>query len=159
MQEVCGEEGVLADLLGDSGKLTKKVVADRLNAVRAEANGPESDDVDERSALEDLASALARVESARNTLKTRRSELEGKVADAYAELGQEEIVNLVIQGKWLKRLRDGVDALAMDIQVGLRDRIVELGRRYGPTLSDLELVLQVRRSAVQEEFAKMGLLS
>ena len=145
------EGGLLADGLSDSGKVTKKSVADRLKALSGE-----SDVEDELEVLKLAAAALADVESAKKAHKAATDALNAAVKNQYEELDADTVRDLVVDSKWLGRIRGVVAAELARVERGLSERVGVFGERYTAPLPALEAAAETYATVVREHLAGMG---
>ena len=101
-EEHGGEDGLLADLFGDSTRISRTNAAKALKQTELE---PE-----EKDALTQYLGALDAEKDAKAKLKAAEEELNAKVAAKYGELTLEEIQGLVIDDKWLQHAATAADA-------------------------------------------------
>lgn len=148
--EHSGEDGVLAELVGDNGKIAKKVVQDRLKTL-----GSEDDAQEEGAILRATAKAFDELDAARKRTKSLSSELNELVKAKYESLSEEDILNLVVEEKWLAEVRSFV---TLGLEAVLRrasDEIALGAARYATPLPDLLQNVDVLGREVDQLLAEL----
>jgi len=138
-EEHGGDEGLLSDVVSDSGKLTKGAVSKRLKVLKKLGGMlTDEEEVEERSLLERAADVLEREVVLKKELKGAVAALEGAVLAKYGELSADEVRSLAIEDKWFvevdRRVRSELDRVSQF----LAGRVLLLSERYGVTLGELE---------------------
>jgi type I restriction enzyme M protein len=132
-EEHGGEGGLLEEALDEKGNLTRASVAARLKLTMRDADAAE-----ERAALLEYQSLLNDEATAKGRVKAAREALEGKVAARYGTLTAPEIKALVVEEKWLARVRAEVEGEVDRVSQALTGRIRQLEDRYATPLPRLE---------------------
>lgn len=83
-------------------------------------------------------------------------ELHNKVLRKYQELTEEEVKTLVVDDKWMRTLKQGINAEMDRISQRLTQRIKELGERYDTPLFELTNEVDRLTSLVDQHLQKMG---
>ena len=148
-EEHGGEDGLLADLFGDSTRISRTNAA---KALKQAALEPE-----EKDALTQYLEALDAEKDAKAKLKAAEEELNAKIAAKYGELTLEEIQSLVIDDKWLQHAATSADAELQRMLNTLTGRLKELATRYDQTLPDLTEDVSEKAHTVESHLKKMGL--
>ncbi|TAF54965.1 MAG: SAM-dependent DNA methyltransferase, partial [Oscillatoriales cyanobacterium] len=138
-EEHGGDEGLLSEVVSDSGKLTKGAVTARLKVLKKMgAVRLDEEDLAERSLLERVEDVLGREGSLKQRLKLEVAALEGAVLAKYGVLSGDVVRSLVIEDKWFvevdRRVRSELDRVSQF----LAGRVLVLSERYGVTLGELE---------------------
>ena len=149
--EHSSEEGLLAEVLDDKGKVTKGAVTARLKQIKID---PEFDD--ERKLLEEYLDVLEQEVAANKRVKDAQKELEGKVATQYGKLSEDEIKTLVVDDKWLASLAADVQNELDRVSQTLTGRIRQLAERYVTPLPRLTEEVESLSARVEEHLKKMG---
>jgi type I restriction enzyme M protein len=133
IEELAVDDGALADVVGENGKVAKKAVTDRIKALKGQSELEE--DV---AAAEECLRLIGAEAAAKKAAKDAEKELSKKTVAKYNELDEEEIKQLVVDGKWIGAVQAGVERVAgRSIRV-LSGRVAEIAKRYLDTLSALE---------------------
>lgn len=144
------DEGLLSTA-AEEGKVTKSLAAARLKEAKREAA-----DSDEVGALERTVELFADQARIRKAAKEARTRLNFAALEKYGGLGENELKNLVVDGKWKAAVADRVDRLLRLEVLELADRLRELGSRYAETLDDLKADLDRLSERVGHHLDEMG---
>ena len=138
-EEHGGDEGLLSDVVSDSGKLTKGLVSARLKVLQ-KLGGVFADEEErlEWSLVERAAELLAIEARLKKAVKVEVEGLEGLVLRKYGVLSIEEVRSLVIEDKWFTAIVGRVRSELDRVSLGLMERVRVLSERYGVTLRELE---------------------
>ena len=99
-----GQDGPLAEVTNERGRVTAAAVKARLKAIRGEAESDEEQDVLKRCLI------LIEAESkAGKAVKEAQADLDGAVLARYAVLTEAEIKDLVVDDKWCAGIRAAID--------------------------------------------------
>lgn len=142
-------------VLNEKGNVTKKAIMDRLIIIRTVESVPESlkDDVDQLKAALEL---MDKISEYNKTVKGMQDALDKECRAKYADLTDEEILDLLINKKWFNSIYDGISDLYAAISHKLTGRIVELSNRYGHTLLELEKNVDELEKSVKSHLERMG---
>lgn len=151
-EEHAGEDGLLAEVTNEKGKVTKTALKDRLKALESEEDSDE-----ERELLERCLELMDRESEASKAVKEAQASLDEAVLARYAELSVAEIKRLVIDDKWATALGAALDAEVDRLTQTLADRIKELETRYAQPLPALEQEVEELGSRVADHLKTMGL--
>ena len=150
-EEHSGEDSLLAEVRSDKGKVTAKLVKDRLKLIKKDA------DANEERALLDSYLALSEQEAtASKAVKDAQKTLDAKVSAQYAQLGEAEIKALVIEDKWLAALTSDVQSELDRVSQALTGRVRELAERYAVPLPQLTTQVEALSATVEEHLRRMG---
>jgi len=150
-QEQSGEEGLLADVIDEKGKISKGAVTARLKEIKGD-----EDYADERTALEDYLNLVDQKSEADRKLKEAKKALEGKVAAKYGKLTDDEIKTLVVDDKWLAALAAAMQSELDRVSQALTGRIRQLADRYASPLPQLTTEVATLAARVDDHLKKMG---
>lgn len=150
-EEQGAEDGPLAEGKTDKGKLTAASVKARLKAIKHDR-----DVEDERQALEQCLALIEREAEASKKVKAAQKALDAKVQAHYAQLGEAEVKNLVVDDKWLATLQADVQTELDRVSQALSGRIHQLAERYATPLPKLNAKAELLASKVNMHLAKMG---
>lgn len=147
-----GEEGPLADIVDDKGKVAKGRVKDRLKDLQHE---PDSEE--ERDALTICLALIETEAAAGKAVKDAQAALDALVLAHYAQLTEAEIKVLVVEDKWSWSLGVAMkDEVEFRIQ-SLTIRVKELEERYAEPLPAVEREVERLRRTVNGHLKRMGL--
>ncbi|MEP7336267.1 MAG: N-6 DNA methylase, partial [Acidobacteriota bacterium] len=154
-EEHGGEDGLLSDALNDKGKLTKMSAAARLKEIkRGKETDAETDD--ERRTLERYLALVEQEAATADKLRAAQDKLTAAVAAKYPALTADEIKTLVVDDKWLARLRVSVQGELDRVSQTLTGRIRQLADRYATPLPQLTEEVEALAARVEEHLKKMG---
>ena len=74
----------------------------------------------------------------------------------YDELTEIEIKTLVVEDKWLARIRGSIENETQQLAQGFTGRVSELEKRYAQPLPDLEREVDEFSAKVESHLRKMG---
>ena len=151
IEEHCGEDGLLDGAKSDTGKVTQAAVKARLK----EAVG-DPDRREEQDALEvclDLMKALA---AARRTARTAQAKPDAKLLARYATLTVAEIVELVVDDKWMASVEGATAKKVERVTGGLVDRVRVLEGRYAKPLPELACQVEDYGAKVEGHLKRMA---
>ena len=150
-EEQGSEDGLLAEVITDKGKISKGDVARRLKEF---GSGPDA--ADERLALETVLGLIEGEAEANRAVKAAQKALDEAVTAQYGQLSEAEIKALVVDDKWLASLDAGVRAELERVSQALTGRVKELAERYAAPL--LQQVAEVEELAgrVDAHLENMG---
>ena len=150
--EHTGEEGLLADVVNDKGKVTKSSVTQRLKAIRAE---PESDE--EQDVLMQCRTLIEAETKVTKAVKVVQEFLDEKVLARYTTLTENEIRILVVEDKWFVSIRAAVEDEVQGLTQQLARRVTELEERYARSLPELEREVEAFGAKVEGHLKRMGI--
>ena len=152
VEEHTGEEGLLADVVNDKGKVTKTSVTQQLKAIRFEQESTQKQDALKRCST--LINAESKVS---NAVKIVQERLDEKVLARYTSLTETEIRMLVVEDKWFACMRVAVKDEMQGLTRQLAGRVTELKERYDRPLSDLEQEVEAFGVKVEGHLKRMGI--
>jgi type I restriction enzyme M protein len=150
-EEHGGEEGLLAEVKNEKGKITKAAVMARIKEIQDDAEF-----ADEQKVLEDYLALLEKEVEANDRVKKAQKELEAKVAAKYGKLTEDEIKTLVVDDKWLGTLATTVQSELDRVSQALTGRIRQLAERYATPLPKLTNEVESLTASVDQHLKKMG---
>ncbi len=151
VEEHSGDEGLLADVVNDKGKIVKGDLNARLKAV-----SDDPDFEDEREALRRAQTLANRAAATGREVKEDRATLDRMILERYGKLTEEEIKSLVVDDKWLSSIAAAIDREVHQIARRLADRVKDLTERYATTLPELETEVETLNARVEGHLRKMG---
>lgn len=142
-------------VLNEKGNVTKKAILDRLIIIRTVESVPEGlkDDMEQLKAALELTDKISEYNK---TVKGMQDALDKECRAKYADLTDEEILDLLINKKWFNSIYDGISDLYAGISHKLTERIVELSNRYEHTLPELEKDVDELEASVKSHLEGMG---
>jgi type I restriction enzyme M protein len=152
-EEHGGEEGLLAEVLNDKGKLTNASAAARLKEIKKDREAAQ-----ERKVLEEYLALVEQEADLSTKLRIAQVELTEKVLAKYPKLSVEEIKTLVVDDKWLTTLAAAVQGELDRVSQTLTGRIRELAERYATPLPELVDEVAQLSARVDEHLRKMGIV-
>lgn len=123
------EGGLIEDIVDEKGKVTKKAIA-----ALAKAIGQDESRADELAAVEECDRLLSAESETRKALMNAQDQLNRATVAKYGDLTEDEVKDLVINGKWHTEIHTGIDSLLADLVHKLSARLYELEQRYAETL-------------------------
>ena len=152
VEEHSGEDGLLGGATSDAGKVTQAAVKRRLKAVAADLESRE-----ERDALEACLELMKAQAAAKRAAKAAQTDLDAKVLARYVTLTAAEIVELVVEDKWMASVDSAIGREVERLTGGLVDRIRVLETRYAKPLPDLARRVEDYGARVEGHLKRMGL--
>lgn len=151
VEEHGGEEGLLAEVTSDGGKVAKAVVKARLKATQLDPEAAEEYALLTRllGLMEEESSTAARVRQAGKAL-------DAHVEARYAQLNEAETRTLVVDDKWLATLSTAVQTELDRVSQTLTARVKELADRYAEPLPAIEAEVDALSARVAAHLARMG---
>ncbi|MCL2184521.1 MAG: N-6 DNA methylase [Treponema sp.] len=145
------EDGSITnDTLNDKGELVKGKLKAEIKKLK---DNEDSDDYKELMALSVLQD---KIDEFTKLLKQMYSELEGKELDKYKALTDKEIIELLVNQKWLGAIVAGIEQLYRAVSQGIAARVTELADRYEQTLPEIEAQVAELESKVKSHLETMG---
>lgn len=134
------------------GELTKKSLAERKSKIPRDPKFSE-----DLKALEELTDVFSKIKELTSSKKDLSEKLEKAIQEAYANLDEETVVALVVDGKWLATISSFVESELSRSQAQLVERINVLSARYSHTLPEIEQKSEGLSSIVSDHLATLGL--
>jgi type I restriction enzyme M protein len=151
VEEHGDEEGLLADVLNDKGKLTQKAAKVAYKDAKTVAD-------EEMIACFETALRLLKEEAAaKKAAKEARAALDLATIAKYGDLVEEEVMEIVLDDKWAatiqRRILDEVEMLTL----ALVSRIHQLRDRYARTLGSLDAELEKLKAEMAAHLGELGM--
>lgn len=146
-----GDEGLIADLIDEKGKLAKKDVSTRLKEIKED-----NDSAEERKVLRIYAALADEQSDATKKRNAGIKELHAKVGEKYGKLTEDEIKQLVITQKWLASLTVALEGEVSSASRQLARRVTELAERYAIPMPQLTCEAAALSARVDEHLKSMG---
>ena len=150
-EEHGGEDGLLAEVTSDKGKISKGSVQARLKEISADKEA-----ADEIEVLKAYLALLDKEAAAGKVVKEAQKALDAKVAAKYKVLSTDEVKSLVVEDKWLACDESDVQSELDRVSQRLTQRIKELAERYAVTLPELSTKVDLLTNKVDEHLQRMG---
>jgi type I restriction enzyme M protein len=150
-EEHSGEEGLLAEVIEDKGKIAKGEVLRRIKVIK-----DETEFADELKVLQDYQKLIEREAEAKKKIKEAQSDLEKKVIAKYKVLTEDEIKTLIVDDKWMAAVERDIKTEMERISQRLTGRIKELAQRYETPLPKLNSEVEKLTDKVEAHLKKMG---
>ncbi len=150
-EEHGGEDGLLAEVVDDKGKISKATVTDRLKEIAKDAEF-----ADERAVLLRYQGLLDEEAAAEKKAKDLQKELDAKVFSKYGALSEDEIKRLVVDDKWLATLAADVQGELDRVSQALTGRVKQLAERYAVPLPKLADEVETLSARVAAHLLQMG---
>ncbi|WP_245616008.1 type I restriction-modification system subunit M [Andreprevotia chitinilytica] len=152
MEEHGGEDGLLEEAKTDKGRFTLKSMKDWTKAMQREMN-----------ANPDLAELAIRVllvlndeAEASRAVKTAQTLLATQVKAKYQALTELEVMDLLVNDKWLATLRADAQSELDRVSQALAGRVKQLAERYSTPLPQLMNEVDALSARVDEHLKTMG---
>ncbi|TKJ41192.1 type I restriction endonuclease subunit M [candidate division LCP-89 bacterium B3_LCP] len=151
VEEHTGEEGLLADVTNDKGKVTKGAVKERLKQI-----GKDPEFADEHDALTRCMKLIVAESEATKAVKNAQAELNTRILAKYPKLSGIEIKALVVEDKWFASVQSAIIGEVQRVIQQLAGRVKELDDRYADPLPRLETDVNTLSTKVEDHLKKMG---
>ncbi len=148
-EEHGGEDGLLEEVVGDNGKITKQAIAARLRVLA-------QDDVEERGQLTAYQTLLVDLAASKTLLKDAQAGLDDRLAALYGVLSEAEIKSVVVDDKWLAHIEASVQHELHRVSRTLTTRTAQLASRYAEPLKDVADRADRASSKVMGHLERMG---
>lgn len=160
IEENSGEDGLLAEVTDEKGKVTKAAVLKRLKEITPKKGSKQlDDDTKEEFDLLELYKWLTEEEAEHTAkLKIAKLELEQKVIAQYPKLTIDEIKTVVVEKKWMAAMEQRIHTEMDNISHRLTQRIKELADRYETPMPELTRQLSEVEAKVEQHLKQMGFL-
>jgi type I restriction enzyme M protein len=147
VEENSGEEDCFADI----DKISKASVGAKLKELKEDADSKEACLI-----LEKWLENNERESQLKKEVKELTANLDDLAYKKYAELTRDEIIDIVVNHKWLIKISEAVEGEIDRVSQTLSSRIKELAERYDKPLPELEKTVQELEKCVAAHLAKMG---
>jgi type I restriction enzyme M protein len=145
------EDGAITlEVLNDKGDLVKGKLKAELKKLKG------CEDGDEYKELQALADLQDKIDEFDKLLKQMRAELEEKERAKYPTLSDNEIIELLVNQKWLGAVVAGIEQLYRAVTHRIAGRVTELAERYEHTLPQLEDDVAQYAKRVKQHLERMG---
>lgn len=149
-EEHGGEDGLLADVMNDKGKVTKGSIKARLKELVV-------DDKEEADLLNRYLALIEASAEAGKKVKDAQKTLDEQVAKKYADLkAEKDVKRILIEEKWVAALASELEAQTQAVASQFAGRIKELAERYAAPLPQLMDDVETLTENVDTHLQKMG---
>lgn len=157
IEENSGEDGLLAEVTDEKGKVTKAAVLKRLKEIAPKKGKKQDDDLKEEFDLLELFKWLTE-EGAEINIKLliAKADLEKKVIAQYPKLSIEEIKTVVVERKWMAAMEQRIHTEMDNISHRLTQRIKELADRYETPMPLLTQEVEALTAKVENHLKQMN---
>lgn len=158
IEEHTGDEGLLSEVVNDSGKVTKTSVNARIKelAPNLMSQSDTQDNDEEQEALEHCLSLVDAKTKGDKAVKDAQFALDEQVLARYGTLTEVEIKQLVIGDKWFATIQTAVTGEVQRLTQNLTERVKELEERYAQPLPSLMQDVQEFSMKVEKHLFTMG---
>ena len=154
VEEHAGEGGPLEDAVDGRGRVTRRGVKVRLDAI-GEEDDPESGE--ERRVLLRCLDLIEAESIQGKIVRQQRDVLEERVLRCYGLLTEDEVKTLVVEDKWFASLRAAIDGEVERLTRRLAGRVEDLEKRYDRPLPQIEQEVEAYSAKVGSHLKRMGL--
>jgi type I restriction enzyme M protein len=151
-EEHGGEEGLLEDATNDKGSISKATLTAFIKD-----NKDDSDSYESISLAKQMLELFKQEAVLKKDLKTAEETLDSETLEAFQNLDEAQVRQLVIEDKWLGHIQNAIQTEIDGISQRLTSRIKELAERYENTLPDLDEELKELEDKVAGHLKTMGL--
>jgi len=159
-EEHSGEEGLLAEVTDDKGKISKGNLDKRIKEIKRDAATPrllkEKGLGEEANMLQRYKKLMDDEAEVQFKIKTAKTELEKKVIAQYPKLSIAEIKTLVVEKKWMAAMDQRIRTEMDNISHRLTQRIKELAERYETPMPRMTENVADLEAKVYTHLTKMG---
>lgn len=156
-EEHGGEDGLLAEVMNDKGKVTKGSIKARLKTLTADDGRPTADDQEEFDLLTRYVELIEASAEAGKKVKDAQKRLDEQVAKKYADLkAEKEVKRILIEEKWFAALASELEAQTQAVASQFAGRIKELAERYAAPLPQLMSDVETLTKNVDAHLKKIG---
>ena len=154
VEEHTGEGGPLEDAADGRGRVTRRGVKVRLDAI-GEEDDPEIGE--ERRLLLRCLDLIEAESTQGKIVRQQRAALEERVLHCYRLLTEDEVKTLVVEDKWFASLRAAIDGEVERLTRRLAGRVEDLEKRYDRPLPKIEQEVEAYSAKVEGHLKRMGL--
>lgn len=156
IEDNSGEDGLLAEVTDEKGKVTKVAVLKRLKEIAPKKGKKQDNDLKEEFDLLELYKWLTEEAAEISTkLLVAKAGLELKVIAQYPKLSIDEIKNVVVKRKWMAAMEQRIHTEMDNISHRLTQRIKELAERYETPLPLLTREVEALTAKVENHLKQM----
>ena len=146
-EENAGEDGAF----GEMDKVNKTSVNACIKEIKKDPEAAE-----ELAILREWLELSDKETATKKALKSAEAALDDQVYAQYSSLTKEEVIQLVVQSKWLTSLEQAIASEVERVSQALTSRLKELGERYGEPLPMISLRVEELETRVASHLKRMG---
>jgi type I restriction enzyme M protein len=150
MIENAEDNSIINEVLKDNGNINKPDLKKKLKDKEIDA--------EDKAILERLQTLAARVDDGAQIIKDLRAALDRDTREKYPMLTDAECLDLLLERKWRRAVRNRIFSLYEAISHRIADRVNELGKRYEKTLPELEDEVKRLQQKVKNHLRWMGVV-
>lgn len=147
------EGGLLEDATSDKGTFTKTIITAFIKN-----NKTDSTEKEAVAKANEVLQAYTKEAKLKKDIKTAETNLDALLLKQYAELTDGEVLDLVVNLKWLAYLQNALQTEVESISQSLTSTIKTIAERYSQTLTQLNQKVTLLETQVQTHLNKMGLV-
>ncbi|PKO04923.1 MAG: type I restriction-modification system subunit M [Chloroflexi bacterium HGW-Chloroflexi-3] len=152
-EEHSGEEGVFEELRADNGKISKSDLKHRIQEIK-----DDYDFVDEFMILNEYLKILDNEVAINKIITQNQKQLQVNVKNRYSKLSNLDSKNLIIEMKWMPKLKIKIDDELENLSQCLYKYLLEIERKYNTSLISLEEKIEILSDKAYSQLEKMGYL-
>jgi len=142
------EDSIINDVLKENGNIDKPALNIKLKDETLETN--------DKKIIKKLSDLIIKVDEGTKLLKDLKSALDNEVHGHYSKLTDEQSLDLLLERKWYRSIRNGILTLYSSVSHLITERIAELADRYDQTLPELEDEVKELEKNVKSHLERMG---
>jgi type I restriction enzyme M protein len=150
-EEHGGDEGLLAEVASDNGKISKANVVRRIGEIKKNKEFK-----DELDVLEACLVLLNNEADLNRQIKDNSATLNEHVLSKFPKLSVDEIKSLIVDEKWIAELQQSINSELDRISQKLTSRVSELARRYEIALPEMTFQVNQLSVKVEDHLKHMG---
>ena len=151
-EENGGEEGLLANVIDDKGKISKGNLQKAIKEL-GKRNADNAEEYDMLQAYKKMMEEAAKVQT---KIKAALKLLEALIIKKYPTLSIDEIKTIVVDKKWMHSMEQRIKTEMDNISHCLTQRIKELAERYETPLPQLNSEVAGLTTKVENHLRKMN---
>jgi type I restriction enzyme M protein len=158
IEENSGEEGLLAEVTDEKGKVTKAAVLKRMKEIipkKIKQIDEDEESNEEYFLLEQYKELNEEATKISNNLLIAKADLEQKVIAQYPKLTIDEIKTIVVEHKWMAAMEQRIHTEMDNISHRLTQRIKELADRYETPMPLLTQEVEALTAKVENHLKQM----
>jgi type I restriction enzyme M protein len=151
IEEHAVEEGLLAQAMDETDKISKALASVRLKDAKREGSDPE-----EVKALEYLLMLYDAEAAAKKAVKEAQAALQLTTLKKYGNLTEADVKQLVLDDKWKATVTGRISSEVESLTLALVGRIQELGDRYAETVDVIDAEVEKFEAKVARHLVDIG---
>jgi len=142
------EDSIINEVLKENGNIDKSALNIKLKDETLETN--------DKKIIKKISDLVIKVDEGTKLLKDLKFALDKEVREHYSKLSDEQSLDLLLERKWYRSIRNGILALYSSVSHLITERIAELADRYDQTLPELEDEVKKLEKNVKSHLERMG---